>query len=46
MDEPEAARPGEAAEIAAEDAPVAVAQEDGVAPHHRLCQEGPGPAAL
>jgi hypothetical protein len=32
MDEAEAARPGEAAEIAAEDAAVAVAQEDGVAP--------------
>jgi hypothetical protein len=30
--EAEAARPGEAAEIAAEDAAVAVAQEDGVAP--------------
>ena len=30
--EAEAARPGEAAEIAAEDAAIAVAQEDGVAP--------------
>jgi hypothetical protein len=34
--EAEAARPGEAAEIAAEDAAVAVAQEDGVAPSTTL----------
>ncbi len=32
MEESESARPGEATEIAAEDAAVAVAQEDGVAP--------------